>query len=169
MAETMTATSWPASTSRLTWPATLRMRSTLATLVPPNFRTRRAISSQGSGLTRQRRGAYRGGSKAGQRQENAMLAASLKPDEVARFDALAQDWWNPDGPMAPLHKINPVRIGWLIETLARRFKAQGSAPLAGRSILDIGCGAGLLSEPLSRLGAEVTGLDPAPAAIAAAR
>src|SRR3954454_9301862 len=120
MAETMTATSWPASTSRLTCRATLRMRSTLATLVPPNFRTRRAISSQGSGLTRQRRGAYRGGSKAGQRQENAMLAASLKPDEVARFDALAQDWWNPDGPMAPLHRINPVRIGWLIETLARR-------------------------------------------------
>ena len=96
-------------------------------------------------------------------------AASLKPDEVARFDALAADWWNPDGPMAPLHKINPVRIGWLIETLARRFHSQGPAPLEGLSILDVGCGAGLLSEPLSRLGARVTGLDPAPSAIAAAR
>ena len=96
-------------------------------------------------------------------------AASLKADEVARFDALAQDWWNPDGPLAPLHRINPVRIGWLIETLARRFKRQGSAPLEGLSILDIGCGAGLLCEPLSRLGARVTGLDPAPSLIEAAR
>jgi 2-polyprenyl-6-hydroxyphenyl methylase/3-demethylubiquinone-9 3-methyltransferase len=98
-----------------------------------------------------------------------MVAASLKVDEVARFDALAQDWWNPEGPMAPLHRINPLRIGWLIETLARRFHAQGPAPLEGRTVLDIGCGAGLLSEPLSRLGAVVTGLDPAPSAIAAAR
>jgi 2-polyprenyl-6-hydroxyphenyl methylase/3-demethylubiquinone-9 3-methyltransferase len=98
-----------------------------------------------------------------------MPSASVRADEVARFDALAQDWWSPDGPMAPLHKINPLRIGWLIETLARRFRAQGPAPLEGRTVLDIGCGAGLLSEPLSRLGAVVTGLDPAPSAIAAAR
>lgn len=98
-----------------------------------------------------------------------MSSASVRVDEVARFDALAQDWWNPEGPMAALHKINPVRIGWLIETLARRFHAQGPAPLEGRTILDIGCGAGLLAEPLSRLGAVVTGLDPAPSAISAAR
>ncbi|HXT07023.1 MAG TPA: bifunctional 2-polyprenyl-6-hydroxyphenol methylase/3-demethylubiquinol 3-O-methyltransferase UbiG [Roseiarcus sp.] len=98
-----------------------------------------------------------------------MSAASVKIDEVARFDALAQDWWNPDGPMAPLHAINPVRIGWLVDRLARRFRSQGQPPLEGLSILDIGCGAGLLSEPLSRLGAKVTGLDPAASAIAAAR
>jgi 2-polyprenyl-6-hydroxyphenyl methylase/3-demethylubiquinone-9 3-methyltransferase len=98
-----------------------------------------------------------------------MSAASIRQDEVARFDALAQDWWDPAGPMAPLHKINPVRIGWLVETLARRFRSLGPAPLDGLRILDIGCGAGLLSEPLSRLGARVTGLDPAPAAIEAAR
>jgi 2-polyprenyl-6-hydroxyphenyl methylase/3-demethylubiquinone-9 3-methyltransferase len=96
-------------------------------------------------------------------------AASVRADEVAHFDSLAEDWWDPSGPMAPLHKINPVRIGWLIETIARRFKAQGPAPLQGLSLLDIGCGAGLLSEPLSRLGARVTGLDPAPSAIEAAR
>jgi 2-polyprenyl-6-hydroxyphenyl methylase/3-demethylubiquinone-9 3-methyltransferase len=96
-------------------------------------------------------------------------AASVRADEVAHFDSLAADWWDPDGPMAPLHKINPVRIGWLIETIARRFKRQSAAPLEGLSILDIGCGAGLLSEPLSRLGARVTGLDPAPSAIEAAR
>ncbi len=97
-----------------------------------------------------------------------MPSASVRSDEVARFDALAEDWWRPDGPMAPLHRINPVRIEWLVATLARRFKAQGSAPLEGLAILDIGCGAGLLAEPLSRLGARVTGLDPAPSAIAAA-
>jgi 2-polyprenyl-6-hydroxyphenyl methylase / 3-demethylubiquinone-9 3-methyltransferase len=97
------------------------------------------------------------------------VSASLKADEVARFDALARDWWDPDGPMAPLHRINPLRIGWLIGTIARRFKRQGATPLEGLSILDIGCGAGLLSEPLSRLGARVTGLDPAASAIEAAR
>jgi len=98
-----------------------------------------------------------------------MSSASVKADEVARFDALAEDWWRPDGAMAPLHRINPVRIRWLVDTIARRFKAQSRAPLAGVSILDIGCGAGLLAEPLSRLGARVTGVDPAPSAVAAAR
>ncbi len=98
-----------------------------------------------------------------------MQAASIRQDEVARFDALAEDWWDPSGPMAPLHKINPVRIGWLVDTLARRFRSPGPAPLEGLRILDIGCGAGLLAEPLSRLGARVTGLDPAPSAIAAAQ
>ena len=97
------------------------------------------------------------------------MSASVKSDEVAKFDALAEDWWDPDGRMAPLHRINPLRIGWIVETLARRFRAEGAAPLAGRTILDVGCGAGLLSEPLSRIGARVTGLDPAPSAIAAAR
>ncbi len=98
-----------------------------------------------------------------------MHAVSVKIDEVAKFDALAEDWWDPDGRMAPLHRINPVRIGWIVETLARRFRSNGPTPLAGRTILDVGCGAGLLSEPLSRIGARVTGLDPAPAAIEAAR
>ena len=97
------------------------------------------------------------------------MSASVKSDEVAKFDALAEDWWDPDGRMAPLHRINPVRIGWIVATLARRFKAEGPTPLSGRTILDVGCGAGLLSEPLSRIGARVTGLDPAPSAIAAAR
>ena len=87
------------------------------------------------------------------------MSASVKSDEVAKFDALAEDWWDPDGRMAPLHRINPVRIGWIVATLARRFKAEGPTPLSGRTILDVGCGAGLLSEPLSRIGARVTGLD----------
>ncbi len=100
---------------------------------------------------------------------NLKMSASVKSDEVAKFDALAEDWWNPDGRMAPLHRINPVRIAWLVQQIARRFRVEGPTPLAGRTILDVGCGAGLLAEPLSRLGARVTGLDPAPSAIEAAR
>jgi 2-polyprenyl-6-hydroxyphenyl methylase/3-demethylubiquinone-9 3-methyltransferase len=97
------------------------------------------------------------------------MSASVRSDEVAKFDALAGDWWDPEGRMAPLHRINPIRIEWIIQQIARRFRSEGSTPLAGRTILDVGCGAGLLAEPLSRVGARVTGLDPAPSAIDAAR
>ena len=97
------------------------------------------------------------------------MSASVRSDEVAKFDALASDWWDPDGAMAPLHRINPVRIAWIVAQIARRFRSEGPTPLAGRTILDVGCGAGLLAEPLSRLGARVAGLDPAPSAIEAAR
>lgn len=96
-------------------------------------------------------------------------AASIIGDEVARFDALGEDWWDPKGPMAALHKINPIRIGWLRETIAKHFARSGADPLEGLTILDIGCGAGLLAEPLSRMGAKVTGLDPAPTSIGIAR
>ena len=97
-------------------------------------------------------------------------AQSVIDEEVARFDALGADWWDPAGPMAPLHRLNPTRIAWVRDTIAGHFKHSGDGPpLAGLSLLDIGCGAGLLAEPLSRLGAEVTGLDPAPTSIAIAR
>jgi 2-polyprenyl-6-hydroxyphenyl methylase/3-demethylubiquinone-9 3-methyltransferase len=98
---------------------------------------------------------------------------SLDPTDVARFEALAQEWWDPDGPMRALHQINPLRIAWLIDLIAGHFGTSGTPDAAGRlagiSILDIGCGAGLLSEPLARLGANVTGLDPAPRNIEVAR
>jgi 2-polyprenyl-6-hydroxyphenyl methylase/3-demethylubiquinone-9 3-methyltransferase len=88
---------------------------------------------------------------------------TLSPAEIGRFDALADRWWAPDGPMAPLHRMNPLRVGWVMRQLHRRF-SQG---LPGE-LLDIGCGAGLLAEALAREGLPVLGLDAAPAAIAAA-
>lgn len=96
---------------------------------------------------------------------------SLMPEEVARFDALSDTWWDEDGPMAPLHRLNPVRIAWARDLIARHFKLEARAglPLAGVSLLDVGCGAGLLAEPMARLGADVVGVDPARSAIEAAR
>jgi 2-polyprenyl-6-hydroxyphenyl methylase / 3-demethylubiquinone-9 3-methyltransferase len=96
---------------------------------------------------------------------------SVMSEEVARFDALGDAWWDADGPMAPLHRLNPIRIGWARDLIVRHFKLEAAtgAPLAGVSLLDVGCGAGLFAEPLARLGADVVGVDPAPAAIEAAR
>ena len=98
-------------------------------------------------------------------------APSVIPAEVAHFDALADDWWDPEGPMAPLHKMTPVRVAWARDLVVRRLRreAGSGAPLAGLELLDIGCGAGLFAEPLARLGASVTAIDPAPAPIEAAR
>ena len=100
-----------------------------------------------------------------------MTSASIDRDEVARFDALAARWWDPRGPMAVLHKFNPVRVGYIRDEVCRVFGRDPTAPfpLEGLSVVDIGCGGGVLSEPLARLGARVTGLDPASANIAAAR
>jgi 2-polyprenyl-6-hydroxyphenyl methylase/3-demethylubiquinone-9 3-methyltransferase len=93
------------------------------------------------------------------------------PEEVARFDALSDAWWDDDGPMAPLHRLNPVRIAWARDLIARHFKLepQAGAPLVGVALLDVGCGAGLFAEPMARLGADVVGVDPALGAIEAAR
>jgi 2-polyprenyl-6-hydroxyphenyl methylase/3-demethylubiquinone-9 3-methyltransferase len=101
----------------------------------------------------------------------ARPSSSVMSEEVARFDALGDAWWDADGPMAPLHRLNPVRIGWARDLIVRHFKLQTLAglPLGGVSLLDAGCGAGLFAEPLARLGADVLGVDPAPAAIDAAR
>ncbi|HYF55916.1 MAG TPA: bifunctional 2-polyprenyl-6-hydroxyphenol methylase/3-demethylubiquinol 3-O-methyltransferase UbiG [Salinarimonas sp.] len=98
-------------------------------------------------------------------------SSNVDPAEVARFEALARDWWDPQGPMKPLHRFNPVRLAYVRDAACRRFGRDGRAarPLEGLSLLDVGCGGGVLSEPLARLGARVTGLDPAPANVAVAR
>ena len=97
--------------------------------------------------------------------------STVDPDEVARFSALAQEWWDPRGKMGSLHKFNPVRLGFIKDTACRHFARDGKGidALAGLRILDIGCGGGLLSEPLARLGAEVVGADPSETNIAVAR
>src|ERR1700754_4142094 len=91
--------------------------------------------------------------------------------EVARFSALATEWWDPRGKMAPLHKFNPVRIGYVRDRAAGRFgrEAKRLHSLKGLRVLDIGCGGGLLSEPLARLGAEMVGVDPSDANIGTAK
>jgi len=88
-------------------------------------------------------------------------ASSIDPDEVARFSALAAKWWDPAGEFAPLHRFNPTRLAFIREQALARFgrDAKARAPFAGLRLLDIGCGGGLLCEPMARLGFEVVGVD----------
>jgi 2-polyprenyl-6-hydroxyphenyl methylase / 3-demethylubiquinone-9 3-methyltransferase len=88
-------------------------------------------------------------------------APSVDPGEIAKFTAMAAQWWDPAGKFAPLHKFNPVRLGFIRETAAAHFGRTGLKPFAGLTLLDIGCGGGLLSEPMARLGFAVTGADAA--------
>jgi 2-polyprenyl-6-hydroxyphenyl methylase/3-demethylubiquinone-9 3-methyltransferase len=101
----------------------------------------------------------------------ARRGSTVDAAEVERFSALAAEWWDARGKMAVLHKFNPVRLGFIKEAACRHFGRDGKRldALAGLRILDIGCGGGILSEPLARLGAQVVGADPAEANIAAAR
>jgi 2-polyprenyl-6-hydroxyphenyl methylase / 3-demethylubiquinone-9 3-methyltransferase len=98
-------------------------------------------------------------------------ASTVDADEVARFSAFAAEWWDPRGKMAPLHKFNPVRLGYIRDRACRHFSRDPKRLdcLKGIRILDIGCGGGILSEPLARIGADVIGADPSEANIAAAR
>ncbi len=97
--------------------------------------------------------------------------STINAQEAAHFGALAADWWDPNGSSAMLHRLNPVRLGYIRDAVNLHFgiKADDLRPLAGRRALDVGCGAGLVCEPLARMGAHVTGLDAAPENIAAAK
>jgi 2-polyprenyl-6-hydroxyphenyl methylase/3-demethylubiquinone-9 3-methyltransferase len=90
-----------------------------------------------------------------------MSTTTINPDEIAKFAAMADEWWDPRGKFKPLHKFNPVRLGYVRDKAISHFDKDGSVrrPLEGLSMLDIGCGGGLLSEPLARLGATVVGID----------
>lgn len=92
-----------------------------------------------------------------------MRAPSVDEAEVERFERLAATWWDPEGPMRALHAMNPARLGWIRREAARHFGLDPSERriFAGHAVLDIGCGGGLLCEPLARLGGKVAGIDPA--------
>jgi len=100
-----------------------------------------------------------------------MVETSILPEEATRFGKLAADWWDPDGASSMLHKLNPVRLQYLRDRIDQHWQVDecGRTPLEGKTALDVGCGAGLLCEPLARLGARVTGIDAAPEVIAVAR
>lgn len=106
---------------------------------------------------------------------NASSTATTNPtiraEEAAHFGQLAADWWDPKGSSAMLHRLNPVRLGFLREAIDRHWVGDSRAvrPLSGKTALDVGCGAGLLCEPLARLGAAATGVDAAAENIAVAR
>ena len=98
-------------------------------------------------------------------------AASIDPAEVANFTAMAADWWDPAGKFRPLHQLGPVRLAYIRDRLIARFGLDSAArrPLAGLRLLDIGCGGGLIAEPMARLGATVVGVDAAEKNIGVAR
>lgn len=98
-------------------------------------------------------------------------APSISAAEAAHFGAMSADWWNPHGSSAPLHRITPLRATLLRDTACRHFgrDARVRRPLAGLAAIDVGCGAGLMTEPMARMGAAVTGIDAAPENIAVAR
>jgi 2-polyprenyl-6-hydroxyphenyl methylase/3-demethylubiquinone-9 3-methyltransferase len=101
----------------------------------------------------------------------AETSSSVVPEEVAQFASHAGDWWDPDGSERMLHRLNPVRLAYIRDQVDQHWALDehGFKPLVGKTALDVGCGAGLLAEPLARLGARVTAVDAAPGLIAAAK
>ena len=89
-----------------------------------------------------------------------MKTNTINKEEIEKFSRIAEEWWNPTGKFKPLHKFNPIRISYIKENIINTFKLKNQdKPLKNLKILDIGCGGGLLSEPMCRLGADVTGID----------
>ena len=99
------------------------------------------------------------------------MTTTINDAEVAKFTAMAEEWWDPKGKFKPIHKFNPVRLGYIREHVLAHFGRDGSQmrPLEGLTVLDVGCGGGLLCEPMARLGADVTGIDAAERNIKIAR
>src|SRR6185437_11912093 len=105
--------------------------------------------------------AYIDASRSTLNANSEMSDSTVDEAEVAKFSALAEEWWDPSGKFAPLHKFNPVRLGFIRDTAAAHFGRDPKSlrPFEGLSLLDIGCGGGLLSEPMARMGFAVTGAD----------
>ena len=100
-----------------------------------------------------------------------MTESTADPAELEKFAQWSEAWWDPTGPFRPLHKVNPTRLRYLTDQIRTHFgkTPEDTQPLAGKTLVDIGCGGGLISEPMTRLGAEVTGLDLVDKNIAAAQ
>ena len=98
-------------------------------------------------------------------------SGTVDPAEIARFEAMAEAWWDPAGPFRPLHRMNPCRLGYIVDQVTAQHgrDPRSRRPLAGLRVLDIGCGGGLLCEPIARLGAEVVGADASERNVAVAR
>lgn len=96
---------------------------------------------------------------------------TIDTDEVARFSAMADEWWDPTGKFKPLHRFNPIRLGYIRDRLCAHYgrDARSLTPLDGLTLLDVGCGGGLISEPMARMGAKVTGIDASDQNIGTAR
>src|SRR6187397_2718398 len=106
-----------------------------------------------------------------QSSQSGAASSTVDPAEVAKFSKLSDEWWDPRGKMAPLHKINPLRLTYIRDAACRKFSRNVKSLncLSDLRLLDIGCGAGLVCEPFTRLGAQVIGIDPSATNIAAAR
>jgi 2-polyprenyl-6-hydroxyphenyl methylase/3-demethylubiquinone-9 3-methyltransferase len=96
------------------------------------------------------------------------MSATLDPAEIAKFSALAAEWWNPKGPFGALHRLNPVRLQYIRDLAIKQFGRGARRPLEGVTALDLGCGGGLVSAPLARMGAQLTAIDASAEAIGAA-
>lgn len=97
-----------------------------------------------------------------------MASGTIDPAEIAKFSALAAEWWNPKGPFGALHRMNPVRLQYVRDLALRHFGTKPAKPLAGLDVLDLGCGGGLVSAPLARMGAKLKAIDASAEAIGAA-
>ncbi len=98
-----------------------------------------------------------------------MAGSTLDPTEIEKFSRLAAEWWNPNGPFGALHRLNPVRLQYIRDLCVKHFGTPARRPLEGLDVLDLGCGGGLVSAPLARMGANLTAIDASEEAIGAAR